>query len=105
MNNRKIFALILALVIFGIMRIKVLPTKAHTTKRLSSMNFDGEDVSKSAAFLAEIKKGGARTQAQYGGKKFGLMMDIRCFFATFGILNGKGVVEGGTGELHRREQK
>ena len=38
-------------------------------------------------------------------EKFGLMMDIRCFFATFGILNGKGVVEGGTGELHRREQK
>ena len=38
-------------------------------------------------------------------EKFGLMMDIRCFFATFGILNGKGVVEGGTGELHRREQE
>ena len=38
-------------------------------------------------------------------EKFGLMMDIRCFFATFGILNGKGVVEGGTGELHRQEQE
>ena len=38
-------------------------------------------------------------------EKFGLMMDIRCFFATFGILDGKGVVEGGTGELHRQEQE
>ena len=38
-------------------------------------------------------------------EKFGLMMDIRCFFPTFGILNGKGVVEGGTGELHRQEQE
>lgn len=38
-------------------------------------------------------------------EKFGLWMDIRCFFATFGILNGKGVVEGGTGELHRQQQE
>ena len=38
-------------------------------------------------------------------EKFGLVMDIRCFFATFGILDGKGVVEGGTGELHRQEQE
>ena len=38
-------------------------------------------------------------------EKFGLWMDIRCFFATFGILNGKGVVEGGTGELHLQEQE
>ena len=38
-------------------------------------------------------------------EKFGLWMDIRCFFATFGILNGKGVVEGGTGELYRQEQE
>ena len=36
-------------------------------------------------------------------EKFGLMMDIRCFFATFGILNGKGVVEGGTGELNKEK--
>lgn len=38
-------------------------------------------------------------------EKFGLMMDIRCFFATFGILDGNGVVEGSTGELHRQEQE
>lgn len=34
-------------------------------------------------------------------RKFGFFMDIRCFFGTFGILGGKGVVEGGTGQLHR----
>ena len=73
---RLLLLLLLAFITWLIMRIKVLPTKAHTTKRLSSMNFDGEDVSKSAAFLADIKKGSARTQAQYGGKKFGLMMDV-----------------------------
>ena len=38
-------------------------------------------------------------------EKFGFFMDVKCFFATFGILNGKGVVEGGTGEIHRREQE
>ena len=34
-------------------------------------------------------------------EKFGLRMDIRCFFATFGILGGKGVVEGGTGAMKK----
>lgn len=38
-------------------------------------------------------------------KNFGFAMDVKCFFATFGILSGKGVVEGGTGELHRQEQE
>lgn len=38
-------------------------------------------------------------------KNFGFTMDVKCFFATFGILSGEGVVEGGTGELHRREQE
>lgn len=37
-------------------------------------------------------------------EKFGFLMDVRCFFGTFGILNGQGVVEGGTGELHRQEE-
>lgn len=68
--------LILFLIIWAILHIKVLPTKAHTTKKLSNMNFDGEDVTKSTSFLAEIKKNGARTQAQYGGRKFGLLMDV-----------------------------
>jgi len=38
-------------------------------------------------------------------EKFGLAMDIRCFFATFGILGGKGVVEGGTGTMDQEKKK
>ena len=38
------------------------------------------------------------------GKFSGLSMDIRCFFGTFlSVLRSDGVVEGGTGELHRQE--
>ena len=68
--------LLLFLIIWAIMHIKVLPTKAHTTRKLSNLNFDGEDVTKSTSFLAEIKKDGARMQTQYGGRKFGLIMDV-----------------------------
>ena len=68
--------LILFLIIWAIMHIKVLPTKAHTTRKLSNLNFDGEDVTKSTSFLTEIKKDGARMQTQYGGRKFGLIMDV-----------------------------
>ncbi len=68
--------LILFLIIWAILHIKVLPTKAHTTKKLSNVNFDGEDVTKSTSFLTEIKKDGARMQTQYGGRKFGLIMDV-----------------------------
>ena len=68
--------LILFLIIWAILHVKVLPTKAHTTRKLSNLNFDGEDVTKSTSFLAEIKKDGARMQTQYGGRKFGLMMDV-----------------------------
>lgn len=46
----------------------------------------------------------ARLDGEYI-EKFGFLMDVRCFFGTFGILGGKGVVEGGTGELHRREKQ
>lgn len=45
----------------------------------------------------------ARLDGEYI-EKFGLAMDLRCFFATFGILDGKGVVEGGTGQLHKQEE-
>ena len=32
--------------------------------------------------------------------------DLKCFFGTFGyVLGRKGIVEGGTGELHRSEQR
>ena len=48
----------------------------HTTKRLSTMNFDGDDVSKSSNFLVELKKKGVKAQTQYGGKKFGVSMDV-----------------------------
>lgn len=37
-------------------------------------------------------------------KKFGPRMDITCFFGTFmAVLSHKGVVEGGTGELNKKE--
>ena len=68
--------LIIFLIIWAILHIKMLPTKAHTTKKLSNLNFDGEDVTKSTSFLTEIKKDGARMQTQYGGRKFGLIMDV-----------------------------
>ena len=35
-----------------------------------------------------------------------LPFDLKCFFGTFGyVLGRKGIVEGGTGELHRSEQR
>lgn len=45
----------------------------------------------------------ARLDGEYI-EKFGFFMDIRCFFGTFGILSGKGVVEGGTGQLDRERR-
>lgn len=36
-------------------------------------------------------------------RRFGFWMDIRCFFGSFAaVLGQKGVVEGGTGQLHDR---
>lgn len=46
----------------------------------------------------------ARLDGEYV-KNFGFAMDAKCFFATFGILSGEGVVEGGTGALHKDEQE
>ena len=41
-----------------------------------------------------------------GGFLSGFMMDIKCFFGTIkSVLKSDGVVEGGTGEIERREQK
>lgn len=68
--------LILFIIIWVVLHIRVLPTKAHTNRKLCNLNFDGEDVTKSTSFLAEIKKDGARMQTQYGGRKFGLIMDV-----------------------------
>lgn len=42
----------------------------------------------------------------YYVEHMGLAMDIRCFFGTItAVLKGEGVVEGGTGELHRKEEQ
>ena len=71
-----LFLLILFILAWIILHIKVLPAHLHTTKKLSSMNFDGDDVTKSTNFLAEIKKKGVKVQGQYGGKKFGVSMDV-----------------------------
>ena len=68
--------LILIIIIWLILHIKVLPKHMHTTRRLSSMNFDGDDVTQSTNFLAEIKKKGAKVQGQYAGRKFGVSMDV-----------------------------
>ncbi|MBQ8279995.1 MAG: sugar transferase [Roseburia sp.] len=36
-------------------------------------------------------------------EKFGLLMDIKCFFGTItAVLSHKGVVEGGTGEMNKK---
>ena len=68
--------LVLFLIIWWITHIKVLPKKAHTTRRLSGMSYDGEDVKDKATFAAEIQKNGAKTQARYAGRTFGIMMDV-----------------------------
>lgn len=45
----------------------------------------------------------ARLDGQYV-KHFGFMMDAKCFFGTFlNVIKGEGVVEGGTGEMHRND--
>ena len=46
----------------------------------------------------------ARLDGEYV-KQLGLKMDIKCFFGTLGVFAGdKTVVEGGTGEIHKKEQ-
>lgn len=72
-----LFLLLLAIIIWLILHIKVLPGHVNTTKRLSTMNFDGDDVTKSTNFLAEIKKKNAKIQGQYAGKRFGVTMDVK----------------------------
>ena len=71
-----ILLLLLIIIIIIILRIRVLPKNAHTTRKLSTMSFDGDDVANSANFMAEIKKSGAKVQSQYAGVKFGVSMDV-----------------------------
>lgn len=45
----------------------------------------------------------ARLDGEYV-KKLGLKMDIKCFLGSIGVFGGdKSVVEGGTGEIHKKE--
>lgn len=69
--------MLLILLLWIILHIRVLPKYMHTTKRISSMNFDGDDVTQSTNFFAETKKNNIRVQSKYGGKKFGLSMDAK----------------------------
>ena len=47
----------------------------------------------------------ARLDGEYVAK-LGFMFDLKCFWGSFGyVLGRKGVVEGGTGELHRNNQQ
>lgn len=46
----------------------------------------------------------ARFDGEYV-RNFGLLMDIKCFLGTIGsVLSSDGIVEGGTGELHKENQ-
>lgn len=47
----------------------------------------------------------ARLDGEYA-EKVSFLLDSRCFFETiFSVLRSDGVVEGGTGELHKQEEK
>ena len=49
---------------------------------------------------------GEYTAALNAGKCKGLAMDVRCFFGTIrSVLKHDGVVEGGTGELHKEKEE
>ena len=52
----------------------------------------------------KAKFDGEYTAALNGGFFKGLSMDMKCFFGTIvSVLKSDGVVEGGTGELHKQE--
>ena len=68
---------LLIIIILIIMHIKVLPTKAHVTKKDSSMIFDGEDETKSTTFNCNIKKGQMHLNGKYAGTKTGIVMDVK----------------------------
>jgi O-antigen biosynthesis protein WbqP len=54
----------------------------------------------------KAKLDGEYTSALNTGKFKGLAMDIKCFFGTiFKVLHSDGVVEGGTGEMKKREEE
>ena len=54
----------------------------------------------------KAKLDGEYTAALNAGKFKGLAMDIKCFFGTIiSVLKADGVVEGGTGELNKSDEK
>jgi O-antigen biosynthesis protein WbqP len=54
----------------------------------------------------KAKFDGEYAQALNAGKFKGFAMDVKCFFGTIvSVLKSDGVVEGGTGELKKREEK
>lgn len=47
----------------------------------------------------------AKFDGEYA-QNISFLMDAKCFFRTFGnVLSHKGVVEGGTGAIHKGEDK
>lgn len=68
-----LLAIIIA--IWVITHIPVLPTKLHTTKKLSSMYYDNEEV-EGASFLAEIKNKSLKVQSKYGGNTYSIAVDV-----------------------------
>ncbi len=54
----------------------------------------------------KAKLDGEYATALRAGRFKGFIMDIKCFFGTFiSVLKSDGVVEGGTGEMQRQEEK
>ena len=53
----------------------------------------------------KAKFDGEYTEALNSGRFKGFAMDAKCFFGTFiSVLKSDGVVEGGTGELHKQDE-
>ena len=73
-----LIALLLFIIIWIILHIRVLPTKAHIRKQDSRLYVDGEDVTKNAGFdNCSIKGGRAEWYVKYGSTRTGLTMDVK----------------------------
>lgn len=74
---RLLILLLIIIIVVLIMHIKVLPTKAHVTKRDSTMYFDGEDEAKNTSFDCKIQKGQMTVNSKFAGVKSGLAMEVK----------------------------
>lgn len=72
-----VLLLLLIAIILAILHIKALPTKLHVNKRDCNMNVDSEDETKNTTFTGELEKRRLDIHSKYGGKKFGLVMDVK----------------------------